>query len=35
VRLDVFYQRMSPRNKALVDLPGTIGFIVPLAVMIL
>jgi TRAP-type mannitol/chloroaromatic compound transport system permease small subunit len=35
VRLDVFYHRISARKKALVDLSGTIGFIVPWAVMIL
>ena len=29
VRLDVFYHRMSPRARALVDLFGTVAFIVP------
>src|SRR3989442_6473939 len=35
VRLDVFYHRMSLRKKALVDLAGTMGVIVPWAAMIL
>ena len=29
IRLDVFYHRMSPRARALVDLFGTVAFIVP------
>lgn len=29
VRLDVFYHRMSPRARALVDLAGTVAFVIP------
>ena len=30
VRVDVFYRRMSPRQQALVDLAGTLIFLLPL-----
>ena len=30
VRVDVFYRRMSPRQQALVDLVGTLVFLLPL-----
>jgi len=30
VRVDVFYRRMSPRQQALVDLAGTLVFLLPL-----
>jgi TRAP-type mannitol/chloroaromatic compound transport system permease small subunit len=35
VRLDIFYQRMSERTRAVVDLVGTVGFIVPWTAIVL
>src|SRR5437867_4250655 len=35
VRLDVFYHRLSPRGRALIDLAGSVAFIVPWAAMVL
>jgi TRAP-type mannitol/chloroaromatic compound transport system permease small subunit len=35
VRVDIFYRRMSPRGRALVDLFGTMFLLVPSAVFIL
>ena len=35
VRVDIFYRTASPRRKALIDLTGTILFIIPLAVFVL
>jgi TRAP-type mannitol/chloroaromatic compound transport system permease small subunit len=34
VRVDVLYDRFSPRNKAIVNIAGTILFILPLSVLI-
>jgi TRAP-type mannitol/chloroaromatic compound transport system permease small subunit len=35
VRVDIFYTRMSPRGRALVDLLGTLLFLLPFCVFIL
>jgi len=35
VRLDVFYQRMPQRGRALVDLAGTLAFVVPWTIIVL
>ena len=35
VRVDIFYRRYSPRTKALIDLIGTLIFLIPLCVFIL
>jgi TRAP-type mannitol/chloroaromatic compound transport system permease small subunit len=35
VRVDVLYDRFSPRNKAIVNLAGTLLFLVPLSVLII
>lgn len=35
VRVDIFYQRFTPRRRALVDLLGTVLFLVPVALFIL
>jgi TRAP-type mannitol/chloroaromatic compound transport system permease small subunit len=35
VRVDVFYQRMSPRAKAVVDLIGTVFLLIPVSLFIL
>jgi TRAP-type mannitol/chloroaromatic compound transport system permease small subunit len=35
VRVDIFYTRMTKRNRALVDLLGTILFLVPFCIFIL
>ena len=35
VRVDIFYTRMSPRKRALVDLLGTLLFLVPFCIYIL
>jgi TRAP-type mannitol/chloroaromatic compound transport system permease small subunit len=35
VRLDVFYQRMSPRGRAWVDLVGTLAIVIPWAGIVL
>ncbi len=34
VRVDIFYRRMSPDRRALVDVAGTVVFLLPLAVFI-
>lgn len=35
VRVDVFYGRMSPRTKAVVDILGTVLFVIPMCTLIL
>jgi TRAP-type mannitol/chloroaromatic compound transport system permease small subunit len=35
VRVDIFYTRMSPRRRALVDFAGTLLFLVPFCIFIL
>jgi len=35
VRVDIFYQKFSPRNKALVDILGTLLFLIPVSLLIL
>lgn len=35
VRVDVFYARMVPRKKAMVDIFGTIAFVIPMCSLIL
>ena len=35
VRVDVLYDRFSPRNKAIVNIAGTVLFLLPLAVLII
>lgn len=35
VRVDVFYARMSPRRKAVVDIFGTLLFVIPMCSLIL
>lgn len=35
VRVDVLYDRFSPRNKALVNIAGTVLFLLPLSVLII
>lgn len=35
VRVDVLYDRFSPRNKAIVNLAGTLLFLLPLCVLII
>lgn len=35
VRVDIFYARMSPRRRALVDLLGTLLFLAPLCIFML
>lgn len=35
VRVDIFYRSLSPRRKALVDLIGTLVFLVPVALFII
>lgn len=35
VRVDVFYARMSPRRKAVVDILGTLLFVIPMCSLIL
>lgn len=35
VRVDVFYRAMSPRRRALVDLAGTLLFLLPMTVFLL
>lgn len=35
VRVDVFYGRMSPRMKAVVDILGTLLFVIPMCTLIL
>jgi TRAP-type mannitol/chloroaromatic compound transport system permease small subunit len=35
VRLDVFYHRLSARARALIDLAGTVAFVVPWAAIVL
>lgn len=35
VRVDVFYERMSIRKKAIVDLFGTVFFVIPMCTLIL
>lgn len=35
VRVDVLYDRFSPRNKAIVNLAGTLLFLLPLSVLII
>ena len=35
VRVDVLYDRFSPRNKALVNIAGTMLFLLPLSVLII
>ena len=34
VRVDIFYRRMSPQRRALVDLLGTLMFLLPVAVFL-
>ena len=34
VRVDIFYRRMSARRRALVDLAGTVVFLLPMAVFL-
>lgn len=34
VRVDIFYRAMSPRNKAWVDLGGTLIFLLPMAIFL-
>jgi TRAP-type mannitol/chloroaromatic compound transport system permease small subunit len=34
VRVDIFYNRLSPRGKALIDLIGTIAFLLPWLIMV-
>ena len=35
VRVDIFYGRMSPRTKAVVDILGTLLFVIPMCTLIL
>ncbi len=35
VRVDIFYARMSPRKKAVVDILGTLLFVIPMCSLIL
>ncbi len=35
VRVDVFYARMTPRKKAMVDIFGTVVFVIPMCTLIL
>ena len=35
VRVDVLYDRFSPRNKALVNIAGTVLFLLPLSILII
>jgi len=35
VRVDIFYSKMSERNKALVDLSGTLIFLIPVCIFII
>ena len=35
VRVDVLYDRFTPRNKAIVDIAGTLLFLLPLSVLII
>jgi TRAP-type mannitol/chloroaromatic compound transport system permease small subunit len=35
VRVDVLYDRFSPRNKAIVNIAGTLLFLIPLSVLII
>lgn len=35
IRVDVFYARMTPRRKAMVDIFGTVVFVIPMCTLIL
>lgn len=35
VRVDVFYSRMSPRNKAMIDFFGSVVFLIPFSILVI